>query len=211
MTHSETPSRLSWLSISLSVWLLLLSVLVGISLVSFRGLAVEFRRNAESKRIEALEARIENIVKQQIEQLNAHRIELADVRGALEARIHRAEETTSRSNEQWMGTLQAQSQRIDALQTELNAAKRTSEAAAPGTPKVKPLPQPPFDVIGVESRHGERLLSILSHNARSANDIRLMRQGEQIGEWTLHAVEEGQAVFRVAGQIRRLPMKVSPQ
>jgi hypothetical protein len=208
MSHPKTPSSFSWLTLSLFAWLFLLSVLVGISLVSFRGFAVEFRRNAESKRIEALDVRIEAIIKQNVEQLNASRIELADVRSALEARLLRVEETAARKHEEWASAQQTQSQRIDTLQADLNATKRPHEAAAPAAaPKTQPLPQPPFEVIGIEVRHGERLLSILSRDARSANDIRLMREGEQIGEWTLHALEGKQALFRVAGQIRRLPMK----
>lgn len=66
-------------------------------------------------------------------------------------------------------------------------------------PKPAPL-SPPFSVLSVESRGGERFLAVAPHDSRSLTDVRLLHSGEQLGAWHLKVLEPNSAVFAVATQ-----------
>lgn len=66
-------------------------------------------------------------------------------------------------------------------------------------PKPTPL-SPPFSVLSVESRGGERFLAIAPHDSRSLTDVRLLHSGEQQGAWRLKILEPNSAIFAVAAQ-----------
>ena len=66
------------------------------------------------------------------------------------------------------------------------------------------MPEPPFRVLGVELRGGERFLSITSTAAASLAGARLLREGDADGGWHLQSIEARAAVFRVDGQVQRL-------
>ncbi|MDY7552248.1 chemotaxis protein [Pseudomonas veronii] len=69
-------------------------------------------------------------------------------------------------------------------------------------PKPVPLspPSPPFSVLSVESRGGERFLAVAPHDSRSLIDVRLLHSGEQIGAWHLKVLAPNSAIFAVAAQ-----------
>jgi hypothetical protein len=73
-------------------------------------------------------------------------------------------------------------------------------------PSAKPptLVAPPFQILGLESRGGERFLSVVQLNAQSLEHVQLLRVGDSFGDWQLDAIEQQAAVFRVDGQPRRL-------
>src|SRR3546814_16112537 len=48
-------------------------------------------------------------------------------------------------------------------------------------PNPAPL-SPPFSVLSVESRGGERFLAVAPHDSRSLTDVRLLHSGEQQGD-----------------------------
>jgi hypothetical protein len=78
----------------------------------------------------------------------------------------------------------------------------TSSATKPkkaARPKPAPLP-PPFSVLWVESRGGERFLAVAPHNSRALMDVRLLHSGEQLGAWRLKVLEPNSAIFTVAAQ-----------
>jgi len=88
--------------------------------------------------------------------------------------------------------------------------KRTAAPAAaprriaePAKPKV---PEPPFDIVGVELRGGERFLSVAAPRAPSVLDVWLLREGDAVGAWHLLAIEAHAAVFRVDGQTQRIAL-----
>jgi len=65
----------------------------------------------------------------------------------------------------------------------------------------KPIPlSPPFSVLGVESRGGERFLAVAPHDSSSLMDVRLLHSGEQLGAWRLKIVKPHSAIFAVAAQ-----------
>ncbi len=66
-------------------------------------------------------------------------------------------------------------------------------------PKPTPL-SPPFSVLSVESRGGERFLAVAPYDSRSLTDVRLLHRGEQQGAWRLKILEPNSAIFAVAAQ-----------
>jgi hypothetical protein len=69
------------------------------------------------------------------------------------------------------------------------------------TTRPKPTPlSPPFSVLSVESRGGERFLAVAPHDSSSLTDVRLLHSGEQHGAWRLKILEPNSAIFAVAAQ-----------
>lgn len=69
------------------------------------------------------------------------------------------------------------------------------------TARPMPVPlSPPFSVLSVESRGGERFLAVAPHDSRSLMDVRLLHSGEQQGAWRLKILEPNSAIFAVAAQ-----------
>ncbi|WP_039011279.1 chemotaxis protein [Pseudomonas brassicacearum] len=75
----------------------------------------------------------------------------------------------------------------------------TASSAKPKkAPPPKPAPlSPPFSVLGIESRGGERFLAVAPPDSRSLKDIQLLHNGEQFGTWQLKVMELKAAIFAV--------------
>ena len=61
--------------------------------------------------------------------------------------------------------------------------RKAAEAAKPKTP------EPPFRVVGLELRGGERFVSVSAPGASALADLRLLRPGDSAGGWQLQAIE----------------------
>ena len=73
-----------------------------------------------------------------------------------------------------------------------------SSAKPKKTAQPKPAPlHPPFSVLSVEYRGGERFLAVAPPDSRSLNDIQLLHNGEQFGTWQLKVLEPNAAIFAV--------------
>ncbi|MNY14737.1 hypothetical protein D3C86_1479230 [compost metagenome] len=96
---------------------------------------------------------------------------------------------------------QVEQQLLD-LRTQPSPPPPTPSAAKPKkTARPKPAPlSPPFSVLGVESRSGERFLAVAPPDSRSLMDVQLLHSGEQLGAWHLIVLELHSAIFAVAGQ-----------
>jgi len=96
---------------------------------------------------------------------------------------------------------QVEQQLLD-LRTKPSPPQPTSSATKPKqTARPKPAPlSPPFSVLSVESRGGERFLAVAPHGSRSLTDVRLLHSGEQLGAWHLKVLEPNSAIFAVAAQ-----------
>jgi len=93
-------------------------------------------------------------------------------------------------------------QQLLGLKTQPSLPPPTSSSAKPNKaarPKSAPL-SPPFSVLGVESRGGERFLAVAPPDSRSLKDIRLLHNGEQLGAWQLKVLEPNAAIFTVPTQ-----------
>ena len=88
------------------------------------------------------------------------------------------------------------------LKTQLPLPAPTPSSDKPkkaSRPKPAPL-SPPFSVLGVESRGGERFLAVAPPDSRSLKDIQLLHSGEQLGTWHLKVLEPNTAIFAMTTQ-----------
>lgn len=87
--------------------------------------------------------------------------------------------------------------------------KRTV-AKSPPAQKAKPKPvapePPPFHVVGVEYRGGERFLSVAPPGSTRLSQIYLIRPGDAVADttWHLNALDDRSAHFDVAGTPRTI-------
>ena len=122
--------------------------------------------------------------------------EIQELRDGLAASATQADLTALRARLE-----QVEQQLLD-LRTQPSPSPLTSSATTPkkaARPKPVPL-SPPFSVLGVESRGGERFLAVAPHDSRSLMDVRLLHSGEQLGAWYLKVLEPNSAIFAVAAQ-----------
>lgn len=103
-----------------------------------------------------------------------------------------------------MTALRARLEQVEQQHQELKAQPSvpplTPSAAKPKkTARPQPVSlSPPFSVLAVESRAGERFLATAPHGSHSLADIRLLHSGEQIGTWRLKELEARSALFAVS-------------
>lgn len=205
---SERTSRTRWLKIAAAFWLLLISAVALINSVGLSRLAEQTQGSAQDAQVKALGLRVADLE----QQANADKrrpvpISQADFVAALQAldermtRLEEAEEATALAID--LQTLQA---RVNGIETRLEKARQVASAARPRVPvATKPkVPEPPFRVLGVELRGGERLLSITSTAAASLAGTRLLREGDAEGGWQLQSIEAQAGVFHVNGQTQRI-------
>ncbi|WP_447791298.1 chemotaxis protein [Pseudomonas farris] len=122
--------------------------------------------------------------------------EIQELRDGLAARATAADMTALRARLE-----QVEQQLLD-LRTKPSSPPPTPSATKPkqtARPKPPPL-SPPFSVLSVESRGGERFLAVAPPDSRSLRDVRLLHSGEQLGAWHLKVLEPNSAIFAVAAQ-----------
>ncbi|MCY1258483.1 hypothetical protein D9M68_47430 [compost metagenome] len=122
--------------------------------------------------------------------------EIQELRDGLAARATAADMTALRAR------LEHVEQQLLDLKTQPSFPPPTPSTTKPKqTARPKPAPlSPPFSVLSVESRGGERFLAVAPPNSRSLMDIRLLHSGEQLGAWQLKVLEPNSAIFAVAAQ-----------
>lgn len=91
-------------------------------------------------------------------------------------------------------------------------AKQTTSTptkAKPSRPNTKPQTQtPPFTLVGVEYRGGERFLSVGPLNSTKLSQLYLIQPGDMVTgtTWRLKGLEDGSAHFEVAGKTQVVPL-----
>lgn len=205
---SERDSHTRWLKIAAAFWLLLISAVALIDSVGLSRLAEQTQGSAQDAQVRALGLRVADLERQ----TEAHerrpapisQAEFATARQALDERMTRLEAADeARALAIDLQTLQA---RVNGIETRLEQARQAASAARPRAPvATKPkVPEPPFRVLGVELRAGERYLSITSPAAASLAGARLLRQDDAEGGWRLQSIEAQAGVFHVNGQTVRV-------
>ena len=113
-----------------------------------------------------------------------------------------AERATVKDLTALSGRFEHVEQQLLELKTQPSLPPPTSSANKPKkTAPPKPVPlSPPFSVLGVESRGGERFLAVAPHDSSSLIDVRLLHAGEQFGAWHLKVLEPHSAIFSVVAQ-----------
>lgn len=122
--------------------------------------------------------------------------EIQELRDGLADRATQADLTVLRAR------LEHVEQQLLDLKSQPSPPLPTSSSTKPKqTAHPKPISlSPPFSVLSVESRGGERFLAIAPHDSRSLMDVRLLHSGEQLGTWHLKVLEPNSAIFAVAAQ-----------
>lgn len=102
-------------------------------------------------------------------------------------------------------------QKMSTPETQATALARKASSkpkSKPAPVKAPPIPQdpPPFQMVGLEYRGGERFLAIAPSGSTRLSQIYLIRPGEVVSGsgWRLKSVNERTATFDVAGNARTL-------
>lgn len=211
MTVSLSPARRTvWPRILSVGWVLTVAAFMIAAFVQNARIARSIKEGASHTQVRAVEGRLAALQ----EQFDGYRRQPAPVtqatftnaKGAWEARLQMLEGAADGA---------ARQEEVDALrrslaetQAALEALRRTPApppppAAPAKRPARKPLPAP-FQILGVESRGGERFLSVAPTGEARLGRARLLRLGESDGDWQLDAIDGQRAVFRVRGQTRQL-------
>ena len=205
---SERTSHTRWLKIATAFWLLLISAVALINSVGLSRLAEQTQSSAQDAQVKALGLRVADLEQQadadKRRPAPIRQAEFVAARQALDERMTRLEETQeAKALAVDLQTLQA---RVNGLETRLEKNRQAASAARPPAPvATKPkVPEPPFRVLGVELRGGERFLSITSTAAPSLAGARLLREGDAEGGWRLQSIEAQAGVFQVNGQTQRV-------
>lgn len=89
--------------------------------------------------------------------------------------------------------------------------KASTSKPKPAPVKAAPIPQtpPPFQMVGLEYRGGERFLSVAPTGSTRLSQIYLIRPGEVVSgsTWRLKAVDERTATFDAGGTTRTLSIQ----
>lgn len=209
----SAPRRASWTHVIVAAWVGILSLVTAVNSVGLSRLsgrvhettrtgqaehltehmaALEQRVAAAERGLVAVNqanpgAEIQNLQQRldEIEAAQAHADHAAESRALLD-RVRRIEA------------------RLDRLRSH---APTAASRPRPVPPVESTPPEPPFDVVGVELRGGERYLAISPKGAANLPRVRLLRQGDAEAGWKLDAIEATGGVFRMDGRLRRIPVQ----
>ena len=205
----DGAGRPRWLKIAAGVWLVLVSAIAIVDSVGLSRLIEQSRSSAQDAQMQALATRISDLehqaeaAKRQPKPVVQGDFDAA--RQALEERLAHVEQAQAtdahgddiKALQARVGVLEA---RLKSRALSVTTSRKTAETAKPK------VPEPPFNVVGLELRGGERFVSIASRGATALIDLRLLREGESIGAWQLQAIDAHAAVFRVDNQTVRLAL-----
>ncbi|RMR33884.1 hypothetical protein ALP87_02590 [Pseudomonas syringae pv. coriandricola] len=113
--------------------------------------------------------------------------------------------------------------RIEELQVKLQdlRAARPAQVTAAARPKTPPPSRkstaqtkaaevpPPFSIVGVEYRGGERFLSVAPPGSTQLSQLNLIRPGDMVAgsNWQLNSLDDSRALFSINGSTRILPLR----
>ncbi|MDR6680186.1 hypothetical protein [Pseudomonas oryzihabitans] len=150
-----------------------------------------------------------------------------DTTQALMVEIQRANQSALQGVAQ-AADLVALEAKIEGLQNDLSdLRKKASEPAKAPPPLIVPKQRstpvatrkheppkpietpPPFTVVGIEYRGGERFLSVAPPGSTQLSELYLVRPGDNVGgtRWRLASLDDRQAQFSVDGATRILSLK----
>jgi hypothetical protein len=194
------------------VWLALLTTLAALDHVAFTHAHPAGVKFADLADLTALQEKVAALQTQQAALNDVPALSqeaFAPVKRDLEERLRRLQQevdATARADDVLL--LQ---DRIKTLETRASRLKRSTPpvsgvaTAPPGaTPEKSALLQPPFAILGTETRGGERFLSVAPINADLQDRVRILRPGDVESHWRLESLESNSAEFNVDGQKQRI-------
>lgn len=206
---TENAGHARWLKIAAAVGLLLVSTLAVVNSVGLSRLTEQSQASAKDAHVQALNTRVAELEQQaatsKAQPKPVTQPDFDAARQAFDERLAQVEQAQAANTR--TGELQALQARVGDIEARLKKAAAPAPAprrtAEPTRPKV---PEPPFNIVGVELRGGERFLSVAAPKASSVLDVWLLREGDAVGAWHLQAIEARAAVFRVDGQTQRIAL-----
>lgn len=202
---NESPRRAG--RIAVIAWLLLVTVLAAVNYVSVSSLSRRVALSSNDAQIVDLQNRLQS-AEQRLEELRQRpaavsSAELSTLQRTLESRLSKVEqELKDGAQAEELALLQSRLKTVEAKiakATRVLASRAT--ASIPTTPTV---PEPPFSVLGIEMRGGERVLAIMPAGVNSLAQVRLLRIGDVQDNWRLDGLAGNAADFRVDGRAQRL-------
>lgn len=205
----DGAGRPRWLKIAAGAWLVLVSAIAIVDSVGLSRLIEQSRSSAQDAQVQALATRISDLehqaeaAKRQPKPVVQGDFDAA--RQALEERLAHVEQ--AQATDAHGDDIKALQARVGVLEARLKSRALSATTSRKTAETAKPkVPEPPFNVVGLELRGGERFVSIASRGATALIDLRLLREGESIGAWQLQAIDAHAAVFRVDNQTVRLAL-----
>ncbi len=149
-------------------------------------------------------------------------LQLSNVQQELRTRIQALSEQHSElASTSQLDRLKKQLQQLQAelQQTQTNLVTKSVTAVVTKETKTNPTikrttankvsNQPPFKILSVELRGGERVLSVIPINVKDKSNktlssALLLTNGQSIAHWQLESINEHTAVFKVGSTTRRL-------
>ncbi|ERY96113.1 hypothetical protein [Pseudomonas aeruginosa] len=199
-----------WLKIAVSAWLLLVSVITVINSVGLSRLTEQTRRGEEAAQFKALSARVTDLAQQidagRRQPKPATQADFLKVRRALDERLAHTEQAQAglaRASD--VQALAARVAAIEEHQQQAHSLSATPTVRRRVTTKPKML-EPPFRVVGMDVRGGERFLSIAAPAAASPANVRLLREGDTDSGWQLQSIDAHAALFLVNGKTQRVAL-----
>jgi len=150
----ENAGRARWLKIAAAVWLLLVSILAVVNSVGLSRLTEQSQASAQDAHVQALNTRVAELEQQAAASKNQPKPvtqpDFEAARKTLDERLAQVEQ--AQAGDAHAGDLQALQARVGDIEARMKrtaaAPRRTAELAKPK------LPEPPFNVVGVELRGG---------------------------------------------------------
>jgi hypothetical protein len=214
MTEQSTQYRSRLLRVLAIVWIALISVVALVDRVAAWHLtrrvegSIEYDRlivQALEERLAALEHRVDTV---QRAPRSVSEEAFTQARQTLDDRLNQID-TLVRAAAHTSDLLPLQ-ERLGTLENQLARVRTTTRGPTTPTPALKtvhtepPPPDPPFTVLGIESRGNKRVLSVAAAGAYSFDAVRLLEPGESYEDWQLESVDGEGAAFRVAGRLQRI-------
>lgn len=206
---SGRRSRVPLLRVATITWVLLISAGAVVNHVALSNLATQAGDSAQSAQVAALEARLAEpgqqleAQRQQPDTLTTAQFETE--RQAIEQRVSRIEQALGeRLTAESLSPLH---NRIEQLESRLAKAAQVAPTPTRTRKNQTNRPKagvPPFKVIGLEMRGGERFLSILPTGVAASSLTGVLRPGETEAGWRLETIEDHTAVFQNGGQVLRV-------
>jgi len=205
----DGAGRPRWLKIAAGVWLALVSAIAIVDSVALSRLVEQSRSSVQNAQMQALATRVSDLehqaeaAKRQPKPVVQGDFDAA--RQALEERLVHVEQ--AQATDAHGDDIKALQARVGVLEARLKSRALSATTSRKTAETAKPkVPEPPFNVVGLELRGGERFVSIASRGATALIDLRLLREGGSIGAWQLQAIDAHAAVFRADNQTVRLAL-----
>lgn len=207
-------------------WVLVLSVLVFSNLGATAKLMETVSSVEQNMPLQAVESRIAELSEQLLALQRdplVRQVDLTDVQNELRGRIQSLSEQLSsfalhgellivksqlEELRVQIQAVQQQQQAIQVAQTANRIAQSSqSNVAQANRNRTENTNSPPFQLLSIDLRNGERVLSVLpagNSGSDAIGSVLLLSVGDSLGSWHLQSIDEYSATFKVGSQTYRL-------